>query len=152
ESARLLLLSACRDFPDGLANRSGMVGRHLMNHPIMQVSARIEENVFPYRVGFESTESFQFYATDTRDEMGAFLMNMNNFGGVGGTPAEIATRSGLWGDELEREVKREFGHYLSLSAGVDQLPDEDNRVTLDPIRSDYFGLPGPLVTYHFDEY
>ena len=152
EIPRLLLLSACQQFPDGLANRSGMVGRYLMNHPIVQVSGRIEDNVYPYRVGFESTESFQFYATRTRDEIGAFLMNMNNFWGCGGMPAEIAARSSAWGDDLEREIRNEFGHYLSISAGVDQLPDEHNTVTLDPTRDDYFGQPIPLVTYRFDDY
>jgi choline dehydrogenase-like flavoprotein len=152
ETPRLLLLSACKQFPEGLANRSGAVGRYLMNHPIYQVSGRVEDNVYPYRVGFESTESFQFYATETRDEIGAFLMNMNNFGGVGGTPAEIAAASNAWGDDLARKIRSEFGHYLSLSAGVDQLPDERNTVGLDPVRSDYFGQPIPVVTYQFDEY
>src|SRR5262249_13338334 len=152
ETPRLLLLSSSKLFPNGLANRSGLVGRYLMNHPIVQVSGRIEENVYPYRVGFESTESFQFYATKTRDEMGAFLMNMNNVGGVGGTPAEIAEGSDLWGDALQQHVQKEFGHYLSLSAGVDQLPDVENAVDLDPAENDYFGQPVPLVTYRFDEY
>ncbi|MFQ5666137.1 MAG: GMC family oxidoreductase [Candidatus Binatia bacterium] len=150
ETPRLLLLSTNKQFPAGLANRSGLVGKHLMNHPIVQVTGRIEENVYPYRVGFESSESFQFYATHARDELGAFLMNINNFGG--GTPAEIAARSNLWGDELAREVQKEFGHYLSVSAGVDQLPDERNTVGLDPLWTDYFGLPIPLVTYRFDDY
>jgi choline dehydrogenase-like flavoprotein len=152
ETPRLLLLSRSARFPDGLANRSGLVGKFLMNHPIVQVSGTIEENVFPYRVGFESAESFQFYATPHRDELGAFLMNMNNFGGVGGTPAEIAAHSHQWGDALAREVGERFGRSLSLSAGVDQLPDEQNHVSLDPVHVDYFGQPVPLVTYSFDEY
>jgi choline dehydrogenase-like flavoprotein len=152
ETPRLLLLSATREFPDGLANRSGALGRYLMNHPILQVSGRIDENVYPYRVGFESSESFAFYATSTRDEMGAFLMNLNNFGGGGGTPAEIAAGSGRWGDALAEEIRADFGRWLSLSAGIDQLPDERNAVTLDPVNRDYFGLPIPLVAYRFDDY
>ena len=152
EIPRLLLLSTCKQFPDGLANRSGAVGKYLMNHPIAQLSGRIAEPVYPYRVGFESTESYQFYATKTRDEIGAFLMNMNNFGGVGGMPAEIAAQSDLWGDALARHIQKEFGHSLSLSAGIDQLPDERNTVTLDPVHTDYFGEPIPLVTYSFDDY
>ena len=35
ESARLLLLSATRDCPEGLANSSGSVGRHLMDHTLV---------------------------------------------------------------------------------------------------------------------
>ncbi len=152
ETPRLLLLSSCSQFPDGLANRSGMVGKYLMNHPIVQLTGRVQENLHPYRVGFESTESFQFYATDTRDEMGAFLMNLNNSGGCGPTPAELAAASDLWGDDLERKIRERFGYYLSISAGTDQLPDERNRVDLDPVLTDYFGQPIPLVTYGFDDY
>ena len=33
ETPRLLLLSASRDFPDGLANKSGLVGNYFMSHP-----------------------------------------------------------------------------------------------------------------------
>jgi choline dehydrogenase-like flavoprotein len=152
QTARLLLLSRCPEFPDGLANRSGEVGKNLMNHPVVQVSARIDEAVYPYRVGFESTESFQHYATDTRDEIAAFLMNMNNDGGTGPTPAEIADTSFLWGDALAERVRRDFGHMVSISAGVEQLPIARNRVTLDSTRTDYFGQPGLLVTYEFDDY
>jgi len=152
ETPRLLLLSKSKLFPDGLANRSGLVGKYLMNHPISQLSGRVDEDLYPFRVAFESTESFQFYATKTRDQMGAFLMNMNNADGVGGTPAEIVLDSGLWGDEALAQMKRKFGHTFSISAGVEQLPDEQNTVTLDPELKDYFGLPIPLVTYGFDEY
>jgi choline dehydrogenase-like flavoprotein len=152
ETPRLLLLSKSSLFPDGLANRTGLVGKFLMNHPIAQVSARVDEQLYPFRVSFESTESFQFYATNTRSEIAAFLMNMNNSDGVGGTPAAIARESRLWGDELLAEIKRQFGHTLSISAGVDQLPDEKNTVTLDPYNRDYFGQPIPLVTYSFDDY
>jgi choline dehydrogenase-like flavoprotein len=152
ETARLLLLSASRSFPDGLGNRSGLVGKNLMNHPIAQVSGRVDEDLYPFRVGFESTESFQYYATRTRDETPAFLMNMNNYGGTGPRPVDIAEENGLWGDRLAAAVRREFGHYFGLSAGVEQLPSEKNTVTLDPIGRDYFGQPVPLVTYGFDDY
>jgi choline dehydrogenase-like flavoprotein len=152
ETARLLLLSASRSFPDGLGNRSGLVGKNLMNHPIAQVSGRVDEDLYPFRVGFESTESFQYYATKTRDETPAFLMNMNNYGGTGPRPVDIAEENGLWGDRLAAAVRREFGHYFGLSAGVEQLPSEKNTVTLDPIGRDYFGQPVPLVTYGFDDY
>jgi choline dehydrogenase-like flavoprotein len=79
-------------------------------------------------------------------------MNGNNADGVGPTPSDVVKRTDCWGDELLAQIKREFGTTLSLSAGVDQLPDEKNTVTLDPENKDYFGLPIPLITYRFDEY
>jgi choline dehydrogenase-like flavoprotein len=41
ESARLLLLSRSRHFPDGLANRSGLVGRNLQFHSSSLARARV---------------------------------------------------------------------------------------------------------------
>lgn len=150
ELPRLLLLSANRQFPDGLANRSGRVGMYLMNHPVVATQGLFERDLYPFRVNFESSESFQFYATETRDEFAALLMNVNNTGGP--DPWKIANSSRLWGDAFEAHLREEFGHAVSLSAGVDQLPDEKNRVALDPDNEDYFGNPIPLVTYRFDEY
>jgi choline dehydrogenase-like flavoprotein len=150
ETPRLLLLSTSPQFPDGLANRSGAVGRYLMNHPVASAVGQFDESLYPFRVNFESSESFQFYATRTRDETAAFLWNVNNTGG--GRPSELADGSGLWGDALWERIESGFGHYASLSAGIDQLPDERNRIRLDPYEVDYFGQPIPLITYAFDEY
>ena len=150
ETPRLLLLSANAQFPDGLANRSGVVGRHLMNHPVADTLGHFEDNFYPFRVTFESSESFQFYATQTRGETAAFLWNVNNYGGL--KPAGFAETTELWGDALWNRIDSEFGRVGSLSAGVDQLPDERNRVALDPREVDYFGRPIPLITYDFDDY
>jgi len=150
ETPRLLLLSASARFPDGLANRSGVLGRHLMNHPVANTTGTFEQRLDPFRVIFESSESFQFYATGTRAETAAFLWNVNNTGGD--RPAEIAETAGLWGDALLSRIETDFGHTASLSAGVDQLPDPRNRIRLDPHEVDYFGSPVPLITYDFDGY
>ena len=40
ESAKLLLMSTSTQFPDGLANRTGQVGRNLTDHPAIGVTAR----------------------------------------------------------------------------------------------------------------
>ena len=152
ETARLLLLSSSPQFPDGLGNRSGLVGRHLMNHPCVQLAGRVAEPVYPHRAGFETSETFQYYATRTRDEKAGFLITFSNTGGLGPTPAELAADSPLWGDALHHKVLDEFGHLLGMSALVEQLPDYNNRVTLDPERRDHFGLPIPLVTYDFGQY
>src|SRR5262249_38970926 len=98
ETPRLLLLSASAQFPDGLANRSGLVGRNLMNHPVADTLGHFAENLYPFRVTFESSESFQFYATETRDETAAFLWNVNNYGGL--QPAGFAETTELWGEAL----------------------------------------------------
>ena len=57
ENARLLLLSASERFANGLANRSGQVGKFFMCHPFMDVTARAKEKVYPYRIGFSTAMS-----------------------------------------------------------------------------------------------
>src|SRR3569833_631835 len=49
ETPRLLLLSACQEFPDGLANRSGKVGKSFMSHPTWQVFGTFDEPVNAYK-------------------------------------------------------------------------------------------------------
>ncbi len=49
ETPRLLLLSASPQFPDGLANSSGQVGRNYMRHMTGSVYAAFKEPVHMYR-------------------------------------------------------------------------------------------------------
>lgn len=49
ETPRLLLASRSEIFPGGVANRSGLVGRNLMDHPIQLSWALAREAVWPYR-------------------------------------------------------------------------------------------------------
>ncbi len=72
ENARLLLLSPSREFPDGLANRSGLVGKFFMSHPSVDVTGRASEKVHPYRIGFSTAMSRQFAVERDRAARGAF--------------------------------------------------------------------------------
>src|SRR5437899_10756800 len=98
ETARPLLLSASREFPDGLANRSGLVGRLFMSHPSVDVTGRAREKVYPYRIGFSTAMSRQFAAEGNPAARGAFFLQFLN--SAGPTPDRIAAASGLWGDAL----------------------------------------------------
>src|SRR5204862_534347 len=46
-SSHLLLLSANSRFPDGLANRSGTVGRYMNGHRFVSATANIDDQTFP---------------------------------------------------------------------------------------------------------
>jgi len=47
---RLLLNSTSKHFPDGLANRSGLVGKHLMFHPYAMILGVFDEPLDGYKV------------------------------------------------------------------------------------------------------
>lgn len=62
---RVLLTSATAEFPDGMANSSGMVGRRFMGHPYTRLVGVLDHNIKSWHshAGANIT-SLQFYRTD----------------------------------------------------------------------------------------
>ena len=143
ENARLLLLSASRGSPTGLANRSGLVGKFFMSHASIDVTGRVREKVHPYRIGFSTAMSRQFAIERERATRGAFLLEFLN--SAGQTPEQIAVASGLSGEALRRHVREQFGHWLGIRVYCEQLPSRVNAVSLAPNVRDYFGSPAPHI-------
>src|SRR5262245_55770500 len=141
ENARLLLLSASRAWPAGLANRSGLVGKFFMSHPSIDVLGRAREKVHPYRIGFSTAMSRQFAIERDRATRGAFFFEYLN--SAGPTPERIAVACGRSGEALRQHVRSEFGHWLGIRVYGEHLPDRVNTVSLAPTAKDYFGSPVP---------
>jgi hypothetical protein len=81
ETAGLLLLSPSRAFPDGLANRSGRVGKFFTSHPSVEVTGRASETEYPYRMGFSVAMSRQHAVPTARATRGAFFLEFPNSAG-----------------------------------------------------------------------
>lgn len=150
ETARLLLLSESSQFPHGLANGSGMVGKNFMERPAVAVSGILKQSVFPHRIGFPTAGSLQFCDPKNRHEIGGMKMAFHTLGAP--MPYKIARESGNWGKALADEVEQSFGHQIMAEAAIEQLPDPGNTVTLDPKLRDCFGNPAPRITYSFGAY
>jgi choline dehydrogenase-like flavoprotein len=153
-TARLLLLSAQRGHPDGLANSSGLVGRRLMMHPFGVVTGTFPERFDTWRghVGVRIT-SLEFYETDERRGFvrGSKWSMAPSTGGP--LNAAMPSRAGavMWGAEHHRLVRERFGHMLSWGVFGEDLPDPDNRVELDSELTDSSGIRAPKVTYRVSE-
>lgn len=145
ETPRLLFLSASDAFPQGLANRSGHVGKYFMSQPVIDVTGRVKEKVYPYRIGFSTAMASQFAVDRDRSKRGAFYLEFLN--SAGPTPPEIARASGKWGEALRKHVRQEFGHTLGIRIFCEQLPDPRNSISLNRQVRDYFGSPVPHITY-----
>jgi len=150
ETARLLLLSSSRAAPDGLANRSRLVGKFFMSHPSIEVTGLARDKVHPYRIGFSTAVSRQFTVERDRASRGAFMLEFMN--SAGPTPDRLAVTSGQWGEALRRHVQDEFGRRLGIRVYCEQLPDRANSVSLNPRVRDYFGNPGPHIHYSVGGY
>ena len=150
ETPRLLLLSASSQWPDGLANRSGAVGKGLREHPICFTSARVAGPSYSHRISFWTATCNQFWDTPDRARRAAFSIFFNPMAGP--TPADLARASGHWGDELVRDIERDFGHSLTIECPIDMLSYEQNAVELDPELRDYHGSPVPRITLSLGRY
>ncbi len=143
ETARLLLLSKSRLFPDGLANTSGLVGRRFMEHLTAFAYGVFPERLDPWR-GVPTGGIIQdFYATNPKNGfVRGYTISVEN-----DNQWPLATANSIpgWGFEHKARMKEIFGHGVGLATDGEQLPDERNQVALDPVVKDNYGLPVPLI-------
>lgn len=151
---RLLLLSACAAHPDGLANSSGLVGRRLMMHPFATVSGVFDEPLRSW-VGHAGPKivSYEFYETDaSRGFVRGAKWSLGGVAGlVGIALAHPDDGPPPWGAGHLAGMRERVGRTMSWGIFTEDLPQEDNRVTLDAARCDGDGLPGVRVRYRIDE-
>jgi len=150
---RLMLLSAGARHPDGLANRTGLVGRRLMYHPTGMVTGIFDEELRGFAGPFACSFLCQeFY--ETRPEHGFVrgyqMQVVRSDGPLGTAVGGYLPRVG-WGAGHHRDFIERFGRTASLTVTTEDLPNEANRVTLDPDLKDPFGMPAPRFTYRVDE-
>jgi choline dehydrogenase-like flavoprotein len=148
---RLMLLSTSPQHPAGLANSSGLVGRRLMLHPTGVVVGVYDDDLEAWKgPAGQPIHSFQFYDTDTDRGFvrGAKWQVMPTQGPhrmislLDGEPFDTA-----WGSALQEHVRTHIGRCIDWGAITEDLPDEANGVTLDPVVRDGDGIPAPRITY-----
>jgi choline dehydrogenase-like flavoprotein len=150
ENVRLCLLSASRAHPDGLANRSGLLGANFMCHPVVDVLGQVAEPLYPYRTGFSSSMSRDYVAGDGRDRAASFWLEFRNR--AGGGPGTVGVQTGAWGARLRERVRGEFGHGAGMRVFLEALPARTNRITLDRSQTDSYGSPVAHLRFAIGDY
>ena len=144
ETPRLLLNSANDRFPDGLANSSGLVGRNLMSQSNQAAWGYMDEPVRAYKAPPSTTITEHWNYEDRKDFHGGYCWMAQ-----GPLPIETMTiitgSKGSWGASLHEEMLR-YNHLVGLKMVGEQLPNENNRVTLAD-DTDQYGLRIPRITY-----
>jgi len=150
ETPRLLLLSANKSSPNGLANSSGLVGKYLMPNSGAIAYGVFEEQLNDYK-GFAVSRIFHdFYELDTQKPA---------FYGGGGldarfdiTPIAFAM-NGLppgtprWGKGFKKALHHNFTRTMEIFCHGTSLPVESNSFSLDPDLKDAWGLPALRMTF-----
>jgi len=149
----LLLNSACDRFPQGLANRSGLLGRNLMIHPLAYVEGvypdDIESSTGPQGCCILSQE---FYETDlSRGYFRGFTMQVLRSPGPLETMKRNLTRKkASFGSSFHDDFIRTFNRTIGISMISEDLPEFQNSVSLSPT-NDSFGSRIPSVHYSVGE-
>lgn len=151
-SPYLLLLSANPRFPEGLANRSGLVGRYMNGHAF--VSAQIEQDavIYPGMNDQHSLLSRQFFrCASDKPYVRHDLRVWESDYGRGPRLRDDAGRL-LLGDELMDDWrKRAKRGCARVRAYYDVHPSRDSRLTLDPASRNRFGDPLPKIEHRLDD-
>jgi choline dehydrogenase-like flavoprotein len=177
EAPRLLLMSKNDGrTPNGVANRSDMVGRNLMDHPYYVawgLRSLDLDPIYPYRGPLITSGIGDLCDGPFRSERGAFRVDIGNEGWnfvVKGDPnvttfdfvnGKNNTKANgdkdhpvqtLLGRELAKKLNQIFTRQFRIGFLVEQTPDMENRVTLSSEFTDGMGLPRPQISYNLSDY
>jgi choline dehydrogenase-like flavoprotein len=142
ESTRILLNSACSEFPNGLANNSGELGRNLMDHHMGSGAAGVmpgHEDKMPFGNRPNGIYLPRFRNVKTKEKN--FL---RGYGYQGGGDREDWTRAlsmpGL-GVDFKNKIREPGPWTMSLSGFGECLPNHNNYVEIDKNKLDAWGIP-----------
>lgn len=148
---RLMLLSKSKQHPNGIANSSGLVGKNLMFHPYAMVTGFFDDpepNTHQGALG-NILMSQEFYESNSRrDFVRGYTYQMNRSSGPAKTATGLTLNPVKWGEGHHEEFAERFGKSSLLAVISEDLPEEENRVELDPKIVDSNGIPAPKVIYN----
>src|SRR5580693_2442166 len=154
ESARLLLLSKSRLYPDGLANSSGHVGHNFCEHVMGPGVAGRAKDLVGKPPTLDDGRPGGFYLTRFRNLAEKHPKFIRGYGFEGGSGAGMFPRgadSNGFGASFKEEIRKNQGSYIAMGAFGEVLARYENFVDLDPVVKDKWGIPALRFHYKFGE-
>ncbi len=149
ETPRLLLLSAAKLFPNGLANSSGLVGKYLMPNGNLEVHGVFEHPLNEFKSVVVTRVLHDFYELDPKlgfyggGGLDARFDLTPIFFALNGLPQDAPQ----WGREFKSLLKEYYTRMMTVFCHATSLPVESNGFSLDPDVKDAWGLPALRLTY-----
>jgi choline dehydrogenase-like flavoprotein len=162
ESARILLNSRSRAFPNGLGNELGLVGRHLMDSVTYRSIGQFPAlEGLPPRPddGLGGGSAGHFYVPwwGYRQQVAKQLDFPRGYHieMVGGrkmpSPSTLLLQAedceATHGADLRKELCRRYGSYYSFLANGEMIPNEHCYCEIDPSAKDRWGIP--VLQFHW---
>ena len=156
ESARILLNSRSTQFPHGLANSSGVVGRYLTDTTGTDVGGfipRMVDHVPHNEDGVGGAHLYMPWWLDNRNldfprgyhiEIwgGLYQPSYGFMGGIQSYPP-----GGGYGTALKNDYRKYYGATVGFSGRGEMIPNEDSYCELDPDVVDRWGIP--VLRFHW---
>ena len=147
-SPHLLLLSRTAAHPDGLANRSGLVGKYLAGHRNVNAYLTLPLELYPGINVQHSLVSKQFMRVP---RSGRYLRHdLRLWESSVGREPRLRNEQGspLLGDAMMSDWRaRATGATARVRAYYDVLPDRESKLTLHATRQNRFGDPMPNLDF-----
>jgi len=140
ESARLLLNSKSRLFPDGLGNRYDQVGRNLQGHHYTGAMGFFDFETYD-DVGPGASIAISDYNHGTPGLCGGGLLANEFIRLPIHTLDRLPPGTPRWGAGHKRAMREFHRRTMIVMGPTQQIPTADGRVTLDPAVEDQWGLP-----------
>jgi choline dehydrogenase-like flavoprotein len=151
ESTRLLLNSASRQYPNGLANSSGVLGRYLFDQFYVK---NCVQAVVPEARGGRSRDlmggggyipRFRNLKAGEKKFLRGYAFDFSS----GGTPA--AKYFPLYGDALFKQIADVANAGFNLTTMGEVLPRYENFVRINRDLKDEWGVPVPHITHKYTD-
>jgi choline dehydrogenase-like flavoprotein len=159
ETVRILLNSKSAQFPQGLANSSGKLGRYLMDTVGSSVDGQIPllEDLPPHNEdgasGGHMYAPWWLYKEQLAGKLGFARGYHVEFGGGRGMPG-VGTVAGIewltggsYGRKFKEDARRYYGSFVWFDGRGEMIPSEDSYCELDPKVRDNWGIP--VLRFHW---
>ncbi len=166
-TARILLNSKSSSHPNGLGNRSGLVGKYLHDSTGASgmgiVPALLDRKVDYNEDGVGGMHIYSPWWLDNKKLDFPRGYHIEIWGGLSmpaygfGMNLELMAKylghePGGYGDQLRKDVKRLYGAAIGFGGRGECIAREDNFCELDPEKVDEFGIPVLRFNYSFSEH
>ena len=162
ENAKILMNSRDKN-GKAVANKSGELGRNLMDHPFVLTWGTAKEAVWPFR-GPGVTSDLPIRDGSFRKKHAAFRTDISNWGWSLAADSPTSDLAALL--PKARSGTHDYQEFSKIRAGlakslqsqivmgylIEQLPRRDNRVTIQDNWVDDLGIPKPVLQYDIDDY
>ena len=159
ETVRILLNSKSSQFPNGLANSSGKVGKYLMDTVGASVDGQVPllENLPPHNEdaagGLQMYIPWWLYQQQLAGKLGFARGYHVEFGGGRGMPS-IGTAAelewltgGSYGAKFKQDARRYYGSFVGFAGRGEMIPNEQSYCEIDPVVKDKWGIP--VLRFHW---